>query len=304
MLSRAALGEPVRACVYVYVYVCVECVHNRGLSMSFLPPNLMGQTRPIMACTPSERNPYLPAALSVPVPTVLPALVPMFLGAAHMPLAHTSCCSVPLRAPCADRTCAPSGAQAPLPHPALLASRSTVQAPLPHPGPLTCRTCAGGAAQAPLAHLALLMCRTCARGTAQVPVLHPMHESLVDTMRRKQEQAHARTQSLLQQTGKVTGAGSSGRQPPAPAPALAPAPPPAPAQAAPSRLPQGPPPPEQPSGPEEMRQELLVKWRSLSYRHAQWVPVADVQVGQGFCRRGVRASCEGAQPELQGVRSG
>eukprot|EP00983_Pelagomonas_calceolata_P120903 1160747-Pelagomonas_calceolata.AAC.5 len=77
---------------------------------------------------------------------------------------------------------------------------------------------------------------------------HPLNEELVDTLRRHQAQAQARVRALRAQSKAGAPREDAAVQQ------------------------------QQAEGMEHRRQEYLVKWRSMSYRHAQWVPAATVQV--------------------------
>jgi len=81
----------------------------------------------------------------------------------------------------------------------------------------------------------------------EVPMSHPLNEELVDTLRRHQAQAQARVRALRAQSKAGAPREDAAVQQ------------------------------QQAEGMEHRRQEYLVKWRSMSYRHAQWVPAATVQ---------------------------
>lgn len=95
----------------------------------------------------------------------------------------------------------------------------------------------------------------------QVDQSHPQHELLVDTLKREQAQGLARMQTLFAKADAVGGAQPSVL-------------PPSQQQqqqqclSAPNQQDQ-----------QDQRQEFLVKWRNMSYLHAEWVPSATVQVG-------------------------
>eukprot|EP00967_Tisochrysis_lutea_P041075 scaffold49351_cov21-Tisochrysis_lutea.AAC.2 len=103
---------------------------------------------------------------------------------------------------------------------------------------------------------------------------HPLNEELVDTLRRHQAQAQARVRALRAQSKAGAPREDAAVQQ------------------------------QQAEGMEHRRQEYLVKWRSMSYRHAQWVPAATVQACKEVLLLGAtEACCRSADLALEAVET-